>query len=325
MEYKMKVDEPSLSMDNYELILQPCLELVCGMLNINLDTHTDCPIDLADFGACEGHTFLPFLKLVIEHIRRSSKSREIVVTLNDQHTNDFNALSRNIKAFQGEMNDPLLRICIIPGNLYRQCLPNSSIDLGICSFVTHWLSGPINLEKHLLYIPGETEKEAEVKRTSAQDWMDFLIARSMEMREGSVFLVNAPFGGSEAWSIISDEFYQLHARNMISKEDMRNTNIPLNTFRTEAEFRAPFEDSTQELGLQLLHISRRPVKLYENRNIVSGIKPWMYYSLVTGLGKTRKAQEVQEICDIYFRNLEHHFSDWKSIDFIIFDVMFQKL
>lgn len=29
MEYKMKVDEPSLSMDHYHLILEPCCELVC--------------------------------------------------------------------------------------------------------------------------------------------------------------------------------------------------------------------------------------------------------------------------------------------------------
>lgn len=34
-------------------------------LDINLDKHTDCPIDLADFGSCGGQTFLPFLKLVI--------------------------------------------------------------------------------------------------------------------------------------------------------------------------------------------------------------------------------------------------------------------
>ncbi|XP_056001639.1 uncharacterized protein LOC130048656 [Ostrea edulis] len=310
MEYKMKVDEPSLSMDNYHLILEPCWELVCKVFDNYLDTHMDCPINLADFGTCEGQTFLPFLKLVVGHIRRSSKLQEIVVTLNDQYTNDFNALTRNIKAFQREMDDPLLRMCIIPGNAYRHCLPNSSIDLGICSFVVQWLSEPINLDKHLFYIP---------------DWMDFLIARSMEMKKGSFFLANIPIGSQEVLSILNDVFHQLYEKNTITEEDLRNTSIPIYIFRTEDELKGPFEERREELGLQLLHISRRPVKLYEHKGIVSSLKSWMYYSFETGLSKTRRTQEVQEICDTYFQNLEHRFSDWKWLDVFIADVLFQKL
>ncbi|XP_056000180.1 uncharacterized protein LOC130048075 [Ostrea edulis] len=325
MEYKIKLDEPNLSMNNYHLILEPCVELVCKPFDEYLETHTNCPINLVDFGTCERQTFLPFLELLIGHIRRSSTSQEIVVTFHDQYTNDFNALARNITAFQKAMNDPLLRMYIIPGNVYRQCLPNSSIDLGICSFVIQWLSEPIKLDKHILYVPGETENEAEIKRISAQDWMDFLMKRSMEMKKGSLFLVNIMCGSSEVWTILSNEFYQLYERDIISKEDLRNTTIPVNTFRTEAEFIAPFKDSTQELGLQLLHISRRPTKLYENKDIVSGLKPCVFYSLMSGLSKTRGAQEVQEICDLYFQNLKHRFSSWKCFDVFICDVLFQKL
>jgi hypothetical protein len=35
-----------------------------------------------------------------------------------------------------------------------------------------------------LYIPGETEKDEDVKRTSAQDWENFILARSKEMKKG---------------------------------------------------------------------------------------------------------------------------------------------
>lgn len=65
--------------------------------------------------------------------------------------------------------------------------------------------------------------------------------------------------------------------------------------------------------------------LFISENIVNEIKPWMYYSLVTGLDKTRSGEEVQEICDIYFHNLELRFSDWKSIDVFVGDILFQKL
>jgi hypothetical protein len=30
-----------------------------------LDAHVDCPINIVDFGTCEGQTFLPFLKQII--------------------------------------------------------------------------------------------------------------------------------------------------------------------------------------------------------------------------------------------------------------------
>jgi hypothetical protein len=45
-----------------------------------------------------------------------------------------------LSAFQRETHDPLLRIRIVPGDAYRQCLLSCSLDLGICSFVIQWLS-----------------------------------------------------------------------------------------------------------------------------------------------------------------------------------------
>jgi hypothetical protein len=52
--------------------------------------------------------------------------------------------------------------------------------------------------------------------------------------------------------------------HFVTQEDLYNTTLPFNSFRTEVEIRAAFEDSEQKLGVQLLHISRRPIKLYEN-------------------------------------------------------------
>jgi hypothetical protein len=43
---------------------------------------------------------------------------------------------------------------------------------------------PVQLGRELCYIPGKTEKEEEVKRVSAQDWENFLHARSAEMKKG---------------------------------------------------------------------------------------------------------------------------------------------
>jgi hypothetical protein len=36
----------------------------------------------------------------------------------------------------------------------------------------------------MVYIPGKTEHEAEIKKISAHDWKSFLLARSAEMKKG---------------------------------------------------------------------------------------------------------------------------------------------
>jgi hypothetical protein len=38
----------------------------------------------------------------------------------------------------------------------------------------------------------------------------------------------------------------------------------MNVFRTDAEWRAPFEDDEQELDLRLVYIYRRPIRHDEN-------------------------------------------------------------
>jgi hypothetical protein len=47
---------------------------------------------------------------------------------------------------------------------------------------------PINIGRHLVYIPGETEVEEEVKHAAAQDWLDFLSARAAEMKKGDGYV-----------------------------------------------------------------------------------------------------------------------------------------
>jgi hypothetical protein len=62
-----------------------------------------------------------------------------------------------------------------------------------------------------------------------------------------------------------------------------------------------------------------------SEDVVSGLKAWLYYSILTGLCQTRSQHEAQEICDVYFQNLKHRFSGWKSIEVDVLNVLFQKL
>jgi hypothetical protein len=42
----------------------------------------------------------------------------------------------------------------------------------------------MHLGERLFYIPGDTDKEQEIKQSSARDWINFLLARSAEMKKG---------------------------------------------------------------------------------------------------------------------------------------------
>ncbi|XP_061190903.1 uncharacterized protein LOC133199030 isoform X2 [Saccostrea echinata] len=257
MEDKVLQDETSIFSEHFHQFLEPCLEPVLNFLSFN--AHCDQAFNIVDFGTFNGRTVSSFLKLLIGQIRAESVSREIAVFFNDQTTNDFNALMKTITAFKEEMNDPNIRIFINPSNAYGRCLPESSIDIGICSLMVQWLSTPIRLDKELVYLPGKTENE-EVIEKAAKDWENFLCSRSREMKKGAVFLVVVGYISTELYGILCDEFYQLYDRNIITKEELSNTTIPIYPYRTETELRAPFDDIGQQIGIQLLELRKKPAK-----------------------------------------------------------------
>ncbi|XP_061190904.1 uncharacterized protein LOC133199032 [Saccostrea echinata] len=322
MEYKVLPDEAFINSGHFHQLLEPCLEPVLNYLS--LDAHCDQAVNIVDVGTGDGRTVSPFLKILIEKIRAKSISREISVFFNDQKTNDFNALTKAITVFKEEINDPLIRTFINPSDGFGRCLPESSIDVGICSLVVQWLSTPIRLEKELVYLPGKTENK-EVIEKAAQDWENFLYSRSREMKKGAVFLVVVPYFCTDLYGILSDEFYQLYEKNIITKEELSNTTIPSYPYRTDTELRAPFDDIGQQIGIQLLELRKRPIKICEHKDIIAGLRLWMCCSLMAGLCKTRNDMEAAEICNTYFQHLRKRLSDWKWVDCIAFDVIFQKI
>ncbi|XP_061190900.1 uncharacterized protein LOC133199029 isoform X1 [Saccostrea echinata] len=323
MEYKRLPDETFILSDHFHQTLEPCLEPVLNFLSLN--EYCDQPVNIVDFGTCDGQAITPFLKILIGKIRAKPISGEIAVFFNDQKTNDFNALVKTITVFKEEMNDPLLRIFINPSNAYGRCLPESSIDIGISTFMVHWVSTPIRLEKDLIYLPGKSENKEVIEKAAAQDWKNFLSVRSREMKKGAVFLCIVLYYATELAEILCDEFHQLYERNIITKEELSNTTLPSYPYRTESELRAPFDDIGQQIGIQLLELRKRPVRSCENKDIVGNVRLWLFCTLMAGLGKTRNDKEAGEICNTYFENLRDRLSDWNYIDFFVFDVIFQKM
>uniref|UniRef100_A0A8W8P5T2 Uncharacterized protein n=1 Tax=Magallana gigas TaxID=29159 RepID=A0A8W8P5T2_MAGGI len=253
---KMNTDYSHVNSDNFDVFLSPHVGRLTEIFNKYLDgLDFKTKVNLADFGAND------------ELIRRRSASCEIYVTLNDQPTNDFTALVKNVEDFKKEIKDDFLAVHTIPGSAYQRCLPDETIDIGTCSLVLHWLSEYVVLEKALFYVPGmmvSNEERTKIRGLAAEDLKNFIKSRSTEMKKGAIFFLNIPTEPLNVNKMCSSTFYQLYQRNVISKEELRNTFVPIYNARTESEVKTAFVEFGKDNGVELLHFSQRIISMYEN-------------------------------------------------------------
>lgn len=326
---KMSPDYSHFNSNNFDLFLAPHVGRLKEIFEIHLDAlDLKTKINLVDFGTNDGINIFPFLKIIIELIRRRSTLCEICVTLIDKPTNDFTTLAKNVEDFKNEMKDSFLTVHIIPGCAYQRCLPSEFIDIGTCSLVVQWLSEYVVLENALFYLPGQmvsNEEKTNIRSLAAKDWKNSIQSRSNEMKKGAIIFVNIPTAPLHINEICSSTFYQLYQRNVISKEELRNTFIPIYNGRTEADIRAPFVEYGREMGVKLLHLSVSSVTLYENKDAVACLRSWMIESLMAGLCQTRNYDDARDICDQFFRELRSRLIDRKWENVRLYDVIFQKL
>lgn len=327
-EPKMSPDFSHVNSDYFDEYLSPNVEMLKDMFNKYLDgLDFKTKVNLVDFGANDGKNIFPFLKMMIELIRQRSASCEICVTLNDQPTNDFTALTKNAEDFKNEIKDDFLAVHTIPGSAYKRCLPDETIDIGTCSLVLHWLSEYIVLENSLFYVPGlmvSDEERTKIRGLAAEDLKNFIRSRSTEMKRGAIFFVNFPTESLEINEICSSTFYQLYQRNVISKEELKNTVVPIYNARTETDVKAPFEEIGKDNGVKLLHFSHRIHHTYNNKDPVTWLKSWMIPSLMAGLCQTRSNNDAADICELFFQDLRSRLSDRKWTH-RLYEVIFQKL
>lgn len=105
----------------------------------------------------------------------------------------------------------------------------------------------------------------------------------------------------------SSTFYQLYQRNVISKEELRNTFVPIYNARTESEVKTAFVEFGKDNGVELLHFSQRIISMYENKDPVRSLKSWILPSLMTGLCQTRSNDEAADVCELFFHDLRSRF------------------
>ncbi|XP_052694530.1 uncharacterized protein LOC128172863 isoform X3 [Crassostrea angulata] len=326
---KMNPEYSHVHSENFDLFLSPNVGRLKDIFNKYLDEWDfKTKINLADFGTNDGKNIFPFLRIMIELIRQRSASCEICVTLNDQPTNDFSALVKNAEDFKKEMKDDFLAVHTIPGSAYHRCLPDETIDIGTCSLMLHFLSEYVVLENALMFVPGllvSDEETTKVRSLAAEDLKTFIRARLTEMKRGAIFFVNIPTDPLEINEMCSSTFYQLYQRNVISKEELRNTFVPVNNARTETDIKTAFVEIGKDNGVEFLHFTHRRVKMYQNKDLLKCVRAWISPSLMAGLCQTRSINDAADVCELFFHDLRSRLSDMKCVDYNIYEVIFQKL
>ena len=93
-----------------------------------------------DFGAADCGMASVLAKCVVERVRAVDKTTTINVVFEDRPTNDFSSL---FSKFQHQITDSSsmenVFVSAVGRSFYKQCLPEESVDLALCSTAAHWL------------------------------------------------------------------------------------------------------------------------------------------------------------------------------------------
>ncbi len=148
------------------------------------------PLVVADYGSSQGRNSMRPMRQVIETLRsRIGADRAIEVVHTDLPSNDFASLFTTLHEDGASYlaGQPRVFPSAVGRSYFEPILPPGRIHLGWNTWTLHWMSrNPAEVDDHLVSVLSASESgRAATRRQQAQDWADFLAARSVEMAEGS--------------------------------------------------------------------------------------------------------------------------------------------
>lgn len=76
----------------------------------------------------------------------------------------------------------------------------------------------------------------------------------------------------DLFEICSSAFYQLFQRNIISKEELKNSTAPMYHFRSETDIKAPFEDFDEDIDVKLLDLLGNKIRTCVNKDFLDSVR-----------------------------------------------------
>jgi len=220
------------------------------------------PLVIVDYGASQGINSMRPVGVAVAQLRdRFGGDRPIEVIHTDLPSNDFAALFTTLH----DHEDSYLagRHGIFPSAIGRSyfepILPPGRVHLGWNSWTLHWLSqNPTQVDDHVLAImSGSAPARNQVRLQQAEDWRNFLLARSAELAAGAK-LVSLSMGATtecHGWDWILGELWaaavEMADEGRISVDALARFTVAA-AGRSIEDIEAPFADGPFA-GLLLEH------------------------------------------------------------------------
>ena len=236
-------------------VVDAAIPLVLAALERMDIAASTAPFGIADYGAADGGTSLA-LHLAAIAALRARTPRPITLTHTDLPHNDFSALFRLLhgllpgKEGLGLGATDNLFSFATGTSFYRDVVPAGTLSLGFSATAMHWLSrSPATLLDDVHVAAAQGDSLAAFQAQAAADWQTILLARSRELAPGGR-LVFANFctdadgfylgwtGGRNMHATFAKHWRGIDA---LGDEEQRRATFPQH-YRTQAEFRAPFDD-----------------------------------------------------------------------------------
>ena len=221
-------------------------------------------IVIADYGVSEGRNSMLPVAVALDGLRqKTSSATSISVAHIDLPSNDFTSLF----ALLDGHGDSYLegRENVFPFAVGRshfgQVLPNASVDLGWSSNAVHWMSvNPVLVKDHGWAIFSKSFAAREkVEAQLEQDWLNFLRARSQELRSGGKLVCQFMARGenTHGFEYVADAFWasvqDVADNGMLDESELLAMTAP-SAARSADQLRAPFKDGRFH-GLSLADIA----------------------------------------------------------------------
>jgi len=229
---------------------------------VTIPTGEDTPLLFADYGASQGRNSNRPIGLGIDVLRaRAGSNRAIEVVHTDLPSNDFASLFVALDGDPASYMANRLRVypSAIGRSYFEPILPAGRVHLGWNSWTLHWLSrNPAEVSDHVWAVLSASDEARRAARAqSAQDWRDFLAARSSEMAPGAK-LVSLALGATpeaHGWDWIAGELWgatrEMADAGLLTEAEVARFTTPV-VGRTVPDLQAPFANGSF-MGLTLDH------------------------------------------------------------------------
>lgn len=220
------------------------------------------PIIIADFGCSHGANSIYIIKIIIDLIKQTKDIQSpLLVIHNDLPSNDWRTVFDLLNTDDSYCGLSSGR------SFYKQCLPSNFVTMSYCSTSIHWLSRkPCQIIDHCGSVYAQPEQFDRFIAQAKDDYEQFLIHRSRELRTGGVFILTVLSADENRRTPIDypiDQLYQCAKEMSLTEEELLDYTIPL-YFRTFDE--CVNEELFKRCSLQLIQsgFSKAKSKFYQD-------------------------------------------------------------